>query len=199
MRERERDREMGVVVMLMISLIVTMPWVQTLQVEQPNNQLSWAKTLKSKKQIVTNLQFYFHDTVSGKTPSAVRVAQSIYTENSPTRFGAVMMADDPLTESPDPSSKLVGRAQGLYGSAGQTESDFGLIMALNYVFVDGIYNGSSISIVGLNCVLHSVREMAVVGGTGLFRLSRGYAVAKTHWFDPITGDAIVGYNVTIVT
>ncbi|CAL5402253.1 unnamed protein product [Camellia sinensis] len=190
---------MGVVVMLMISLIVTMPWVQTLQVEQPNNQLSWAKTLKSKKQIVTNLQFYFHDTVSGKTPSAVRVAQSIYTENSPTRFGAVMMADDPLTESPDPSSKLVGRAQGLYGSAGQTESDFGLIMALNYVFVDGIYNGSSISIVGLNCVLHSVREMAVVGGTGLFRLSRGYAVAKTHWFDPITGDAIVGYNVTIVT
>ncbi|GMP64216.1 hypothetical protein CsSME_00025599 [Camellia sinensis var. sinensis] len=177
---------MGVVVMLMISLIVTVPWVQTLQVEQPNNQVSWAKTLKSKKQIVTNLQFYFHDTVSGKTPSAVRVAQSIYTENSPTRFVAVMMADDPLTESPDPSSKL-------------TESDFGLIMALNYGFVDGIYNGSSISIVGLNCVLHSVREMAVVGGTGLFRLARGYAVANTHWFDPISGDAIVGYNVTIVT
>ncbi|KAI8021592.1 Dirigent protein 23 [Camellia lanceoleosa] len=71
-------------------------------------------------------------------------------------------------------------------------------MALNYGFVDGIYNGSSISIVGLNYILHSVREMAVVGGTGLFRLARGYAVAKTHWFDPISGDAIVGYNVTIV-
>ncbi|KAI8024062.1 Dirigent protein 23 [Camellia lanceoleosa] len=98
----------------------------------------------------------------------------------------------------DPSSKLMGRAQGLYGSAGQTESDFGLIMALNYGFVDGIYNGSSISIVGLNYILHSVREMAVVGGTGLFRLAGGYAVAKTHWFDPISGDAIVGYNVTIV-
>ncbi|KAI8024064.1 Dirigent protein 23 [Camellia lanceoleosa] len=160
---------MGVVVMLMISLIVTMPSVQTLQVEQPNNQLSWAKTLKSKKQIVTNLQFYFHDTVSGKTPSAVRVAQSFYTENSPTRFGAVMMADDPLTESPDPSSKLMG------------------------------FTMEALLALSANCVLHSVREMAVVGGTGLFRLARGYAVAKTHWFDPNTGDAIVGYNVTIVT
>ncbi|CAL5341273.1 unnamed protein product [Camellia sinensis] len=98
--------------MLMISLIVTMPWVQTLHVEQPNNQLSWAKTLKSKKQIVTNLQFYFHDTVSGKTPSAVRVAQSFYTENSPTRFGAVMMADDPLTESPRPVIEAGGPSPG---------------------------------------------------------------------------------------
>ena len=41
-------------------------------------------------------------------------------------------------------------------------------------------------------------EMPIVGGTGFFWLARGYAIAKTHWFDFTTGYAIVGYNVTVV-
>lgn len=105
------------------------------------------------------------------------------------------MADDPLTETPDPNSKLVGRAQGLYGSSCQQE--LGLIMAMNYGFTDGIYNGSSISILGKNSAMNLVREMPVVAGTGVFRLARGYAIAKTHWVDLTSGDAIVGYNVTV--
>ncbi|GMN48691.1 hypothetical protein TIFTF001_017858 [Ficus carica] len=148
------------------------------------------------KEKVTNLQFFFHDTLSGKTPSAVRIAQAPDTDKSPTLFGAVLMADDPLTETSDPNSKLVGRAQGLYGSAGQ--QDLGLLMAMNFGFTDGEYNGSSISILGRNAAFNAVREMPVVGGTGIFRLARGYALAHTHWFDPLTGDAIVGYNVTVV-
>ncbi|KAL1563912.1 dirigent protein 23-like [Salvia divinorum] len=111
-------------------------------------------------------------------------------------FGGLWMVDDQLTEGPDPSSKLIGRARGLYGSAGQT--DFGLIMALSYVFTDGVYDGSSFSLLSFNPVMKSGREMAVVGGTGLFRLARGYAVANTYQANA-SGDAIVGYNVTIVT
>ncbi|KAL6211932.1 hypothetical protein ACLB2K_017155 [Fragaria x ananassa] len=61
------------------------------------------------------------------------------------------MADDPLTETPDPDSKLVGRAQGLYRSSGQHE--LGLIMAMSFAFTDGTYNGSSISIFGKNPAL----------------------------------------------
>lgn len=159
----------------------------------PNNM----ELIKAQqRETVTNLQFYFHDMVSGKNPTAIKVAQSAQTEKSPTLFGAIMMADDPLTEGPDPNSKLVGRAQGLYGSAGQSEMC--LIMAMNFAFTDGIYNGSSVSILGKNSALNPVREMAIVGGTGLFRLARGYAIAKTHWFDIKTGDAIVRYNVTVV-
>ncbi|KAK2665544.1 hypothetical protein Ddye_004118 [Dipteronia dyeriana] len=165
---------------------------------QSFNVDGWANTrLEAAKQTVTNLRFYFHDTLSGKNPSAIRVAQaSEMTDKSPTLFGMVMMADDPLTETPDPKSKLVGRAQGLYGSASQAE--LGLIMVFNFGFTEGMYKGSSISILGLNSAMNPVREMAIVGGTGIFRLARGYAIAQTHWFDPASGDAIVGYNVTIV-
>ncbi|TXG64791.1 hypothetical protein EZV62_011785 [Acer yangbiense] len=165
---------------------------------QSFNVDGWANTrLEAEKQTVTNLQFYFHDTLSGKNPSAVRVAQSSeMTNKSLTLFGMVMMADDPLTETPDPKSKLVGRAQGFYGSASQAQ--VGLIMVFNFGFTEGMYKGSTISILGLNSAMNPVREMAIVGGTGIFRLARGYAIAQTYWFDPATGDAIVGYNVTIV-
>ena len=106
------------------------------------------------------------------------------------------MMDDPLTVGPDPKSKLVGRAQGLYGIACQDEMS--LIMALSYSFIDGPYKGSTISIMGRNSVMHPVRELPVVGGTGLFRMARGYALAHTYSFDTKAGDAIVGYNVTII-
>ncbi|CAM8899317.1 unnamed protein product [Rhodiola kirilowii] len=156
----------------------------------------WATSIKTGKETTTNLKFYFHDTLSGSSPSAVRIAQAPVTGNSKTLFGAVLMADDPLTEGPDPKSNLVGRAQGLYGSACQSE--LGLIMAMNYQFTDGEYNGSSFSILGLNQAMSPVREMPVVTGTGKFRMARGYALAHTHWFDKATGDAIVMYNVTII-
>ncbi|KAL5561153.1 hypothetical protein UlMin_030900 [Ulmus minor] len=179
-------------ILIMISLISTMSLAQS------HRAKDWSKTKRfpAKKEQVTNLQFYFHDIVSGKNPTAVRVAQAPQTVKSPTLFGALLVADDPLTETPDPKSKLVGRAQGLYGSVGQQE--LSLIMAMNYGFIDGIYKGSSISILGTNAAMNPVREMPVVGGTGIFRFARGYAIAQTFWFDAATGDAIVGYNVTVI-
>lgn len=177
------------------ALVIMLIFISLVAIVQ-GQEVNWAKRFEAEKETVTNLQFYFHDTVSGRTPSAVRVAQANETDKSLTLFGAVLMADDPLTEGPEPTSKLVGRAQGLYGSAGQVE--LGLIMAMSYGFIDGMYSGSCFSIIGRNSALNPVREMPIVGGTGLFRMARGYAIAHTHWFDPTTGDAIVWYNVTIV-
>ncbi|KAL8556359.1 hypothetical protein ACS0TY_003970 [Phlomoides rotata] len=163
---------------------------------QSQSSDQWYKRVETGKEVVTTLQFYFHDIVSGRNPSAVRIAQPLQNISSPTFFGALVMIDDALTVGPEPSSKIVGRARGLYGLAGQT--DVGLIMALSYVFTDGMYDGSSFSLLSINQVMNPVREMAIVGGTGLFRMARGYALATTHWFDA-SGDAIVGYNVTIAT
>ncbi|XP_074312970.1 dirigent protein 23-like [Silene latifolia] len=157
---------------------------------------SWAKTTKYGKKHKTTLQFYFHDIVTGKTPTAVQVAQPNNPSQYKTGFGSVMMVDDPLTFGPDPNSKLVGRAQGLYGSACQDE--LSLIMALSYNFLDGPYNGSTISVMGRNPVMHTVREMTVVGSTGLFRMGRGYAIARTYMIDIKKSNAIVGYNVTVI-
>lgn len=106
------------------------------------------------------------------------------------------MIDDPLTEKPEADSKLLGRAQGFYGQASQEE--VGLLMAMNFVFSTGKYNGSTLTILGRNPVFHKVREMPVIGGSGLFRFARGYVQASTHTFDLKTGDAVVEYNVHVL-
>ncbi|KAK7259626.1 hypothetical protein RIF29_25237 [Crotalaria pallida] len=148
-----------------------------------------------QKEKLSHLHFYFHDIVSGPKPTAVKVAQAQMTNTSSTGFGMVAMIDDPLTVGPEPGSKLVGKAQGVYASAAQNE--VGLLMVMNFAFTEGKYNGSTLSVLGRNTVFSAVRELPIVGGSGLFRFARGYAQAKTHTFDLNTGDAVVEYNVYV--
>ncbi|KAE9593912.1 putative allene oxide cyclase/dirigent protein [Lupinus albus] len=153
------------------------------------------KLLDLHKEKLSRLHFYFHDIVSGPNPTAVNVAQAQMTKTSPTAFGSVIMADDPLTSGPEPDSKLVGKAQGIYAFAAQDE--VGLLMVMNFAFTEGKYNGSTLSVLGRNTVFSAVREITIVGGSGLFRFARGYAKAKTHTFDLKTGNAVVEYNVYV--
>ncbi|KAK9156615.1 hypothetical protein Scep_003189 [Stephania cephalantha] len=156
-----------------------------------------AKPYKFPKEKLTHLHFYFHDIVAGPNVTAVRVAEAPTTNSSNTLFGMVVAADEPLTETPDRSSKLLGRAQGLYASTGQKETN--LLMAFNFVFTEGNkYNGSTVSVLGRNAVFDKVREMPIVGGTGVFRFARGYVLAKTFIFDLKTGNAVVEYNVYVL-
>ncbi|TXG49794.1 hypothetical protein EZV62_025669 [Acer yangbiense] len=77
-----------------------------------SKKISSLQSFKNEK--LTHLHFYFHDIVTAKNPTAVRVAEATMTNASSTFFGAVSMMDDPLTVAPELSSKMVGRAQGIY-------------------------------------------------------------------------------------
>ena len=143
---------------------------------------------------LTHLHFYFHDILDGTNPSAIRIVGP--PKKSVSGFGSTFMIDDPLTEGPEATSKLVGRAQGMYALASQ--HDLGLLMVINYAFLEGMYNGSALSILGRNPALDTVREMPIVGGSGVFRYARGYALAKTVWFSPKSGNAVVEYNVSVL-
>ncbi|RCV37362.1 hypothetical protein SEVIR_8G058200v4 [Setaria viridis] len=144
----------------------------------------------------THLHFYFHDTVSGKSPTAVRVLDPPSSSSPMTMFGMVNVMDDPLTEGPEQESNPVGRAQGLY--MGSDQAKLGFLQAMNLVFTSGDFNGSTLALLGRNCPLDAVRELPVVGGTGAFRFARGYAQLRTHWLDFRTGDATVEYDVYVM-
>ncbi|PKU70536.1 dirigent protein 22-like [Dendrobium catenatum] len=152
------------------------------------------KKLKEKH---SHLHFFFHDIISGRNATAVPVIQPAEGAHSRSAFfGAVVIMDDPLTEGPDMNSQLVGRAQGMYAATAQDE--VGLLVAMNLAFTAGKFNGSVLSVLGRNPPLHPVREMPIVGGSGLFRFARGYALARTHWLNVTNGDAIVEYNVYVM-
>ncbi|KAF9624451.1 hypothetical protein IFM89_011459 [Coptis chinensis] len=144
-------------------------------------------TTEALKPKVARLQFYMHDIVNGPNQTAVRVAPTEpvnFTNPDPiaATFGSISVMDNPLTATPDPKSALIGRAQGIYAVSSQRD-ELSLLMTLTYVLVSGPHNGSTFSVVGRNPVMSDVREMPIVGGTGTFRLARGYCLAQTHSMD----------------
>lgn len=161
-----------------------------------NGEFSSQSVITSTKRMekMIRLHFYFHEIIGGRNATAMKIIRP--PNKSDGLFGTTFIVDDPLTEKPKPTSKLVGRAQGIYAYASQHE--FGLLMVMNFALSEGIYNGSSLSILGRNAVLNTVREMPVVGGSGIFRFARGYALAKTVRFNQHNGNAVVEYNVFVV-
>ncbi|XP_071719293.1 dirigent protein 11-like [Rutidosis leptorrhynchoides] len=90
--------------------------------------------------------------------------------------------DDALTIGPGLKSKIVGRAQGMHVASDQ--ESFSIVMALSFEFTDGEYNGSTLSLLGRNQVLFPKNEIPIVGGSGVFRFSLGYAIMQTFKFIP---------------
>ncbi|XP_057978093.1 dirigent protein 22-like [Malania oleifera] len=159
-----------------------------------SEQIANAK-VTNRMEKMTHLHFYFHDSINGENATSAIIAAPT-DKRFAGGFGTTMIMDDPLTEGADLSSRLVGRSQGMYALASQHE--VGLLMVTNFAFLEGKYNGSTLSILGRNLVSDTVREMPIVGGSGLFRFARGYVLAKTFSFSQKAGVAVVEYNVYVV-
>ncbi|CAL5201520.1 unnamed protein product [Lathyrus oleraceus] len=160
-----------------------------------NLELSLEESNIEKPHNFTHLHFYFHDTLDGENPNTLKII-SPPNESSHGDFGSTFIIDNPLTEEEDISSKLIGRAQGTYALASK-QGDLALKMDVIFVFTEGSYKGSTLTMFGRNAIMDEVREMPIVGGTGVFRFARGYALAKTTLFDPASGNAIEEFDVKI--
>ncbi|XP_031485289.1 pterocarpan synthase 1-like [Nymphaea colorata] len=159
-----------------------------------NHRIIPSPAIRLQKQRTTHIHFFFHDIVTGRNPTVATIVQSPL-NNLATGFGEVNMIDDPLTEGRELTSKLIGRAQGFYASAAL--QNVSLLMVQTYVFLEGAYNGSTLSVLGRNSASVPIRELAVVGGTGYFRMAQGYTQARIHRLNATTGDAVVEYDVYV--
>ncbi|WJX48931.1 hypothetical protein P8452_35428 [Trifolium repens] len=152
--------------------------------------------LLKKKVTTSHFRFYWQDIVGGNNATSIGILPSLPKfNNSFSAFGLVRIIDNALTLTPNLTSKLLGRAQGIYAATSQTELDF--LMIQNFALLQGKYNGSVITILGRNVANNKVRELPVIGGTGVFRFAKGYAEATTHYLDTKTGDATTEYNVYV--
>ncbi|XP_060200970.1 dirigent protein 19-like [Lycium barbarum] len=148
-----------------------------------------------KREKLSHFKFYFHDIGSGTKPTSVVIVPPPK-NTTITGFGRMNMIDNALTLGPKLSSKIIGRAQGFYGSS--SLSELSLLMVMNFEFIEGKYNGSSLAVLGRNPAFETVREMPVIGGSGLFRFARGYVQARTHSLDLKTKDATVQYDAYVL-
>ncbi|KAK6155977.1 hypothetical protein DH2020_010225 [Rehmannia glutinosa] len=155
----------------------------------------WFEKVDQSKEIRTKLHFYFHDNATGEHQSVWVVAKSEITHISPTNFGLIYMVDNLMTVGPEPSSEVLGRVQGSPGFADLNNTAFAL--GLNFVFTEGKYKGSSICVLGRNPVLEKVREVPIVGGTGVFRMARGIAITSTYFLDEPNNNVILEYTLYV--
>ncbi|CAI9764343.1 unnamed protein product [Fraxinus pennsylvanica] len=154
----------------------------------------WYKNFGSARQKFTKLHFFLQDLNGGPNPTVLKVVEPI--ANSATSFGQISMVDDLATEGPEPDSKKVGRAQGTIGFADL--NDTAIQMVMNFVFTEGEYAGSTISVLGRNQLFQDYRELPIVGGTGVFRFASGSAVTNTYSFDTATNKGVLEYTLFVV-
>ncbi|CAL1372346.1 unnamed protein product [Linum trigynum] len=129
--------------------------------------------LMTNQEKITHLHFYMHDVFGGANATAIPVTKIL---DNNTFYGGMFVADDPLTLGPDRDSDPVGTGRGTYTFP--SRNDFVLEMVYNLRFAHGGYNGSSLCLLGNISPTSIVNEVAIAGGTGVFRFARGYAVAK---------------------
>ncbi|KAJ1416298.1 Dirigent protein [Sesbania bispinosa] len=82
------------------------------------------RELMEKKENLSHFRFYWQDIVGGDNATSIPIIQPLPKFiNTTGAFGLVRIIDNPLTLTPEVSSKLVGRAQGFYAATSQTELD----------------------------------------------------------------------------
>ncbi|KAL1554416.1 dirigent protein 11-like [Salvia divinorum] len=129
-------------------------------------------------QNLVKVHFYVHDVSGGPNSTVQEVARAAVSTDDPLSFGKILVLDDMITTGPGRDSKELGKLQGIITSADMKIT--AMAMSINVVFTSGEYKGSTLSIAGRNQVLDRERRMAVVGGTGVFRFTRGYAIISTY-------------------
>ncbi|WVZ49525.1 hypothetical protein U9M48_000873 [Paspalum notatum var. saurae] len=122
---------------------------------------------------LTHIHLYVHETFAGPNATAIRVLESPLGATTST-FGMMGVVDDEIRAGPDRSSSaLLGRYQGVFFGT-SLELGKGFFSAVTLVFTAGEYAGSTVSVEGPILGFTGTIERAVVGGTGRFRLARGY-------------------------
>ncbi|KAL1554414.1 dirigent protein 1-like [Salvia divinorum] len=132
--------------------------------------------LKNEK--LAKIQFYAQDVIGGPNATVHEVARAAVSTDALLSFGKVFVIDDVITVGPSADTEALGKAQGIMTSADM--ETVMMAMSYNIVFTSGEYNGSVLSVAGRNEVAEERRRLAVVGGTGVFRFARGYAVVSTY-------------------
>ncbi|KAH6821213.1 hypothetical protein C2S53_010327 [Perilla frutescens var. hirtella] len=160
--------------------------------EHPEAVQVWFKNFPNLKEKVARFHFYIHAIFSGKNQTSFMVAEAKISATSPTNFDLIQMIDSPLTVGPQPDSKIIGRAQGTDG--GSSFEEISLVITHNFLFTEGEYNGSMLSVLGREALLDEYRELPIVGGTGAFRLARGIITSQTASFNNTSKDIV--YEVT---
>lgn len=147
----------------------------------PGLVVKGAKPPKPKPEKFVQLRFYLQDLLLKPNYTAAFVVPPL--AGIPKQFaldadffGGVVVIDDPLTTGPSLKSPEIGRAKGFYVWNSVDPAETSIEFAFSAVFNEKSgFPGSTIQFRGFDLLKLPVREVSIAGGTGVFRLARGWA------------------------
>ncbi|XP_074577835.1 dirigent protein 2-like [Curcuma longa] len=132
----------------------------------------------------THLHFYVLERFYGSPNPTVAFSVILHPESPMEGFGDLGVFDDIILAGLDPSSPIIGQSQ---GSNANTDFTGHSLTITNLVFTAGEYNGSSLMVLG-RFQDGSISDRSIVGGTGQFRLARGYVLSRVV---NVTGTTVI--------
>ncbi|KAL1540453.1 dirigent protein 21-like [Salvia divinorum] len=160
---------------------------------------SWVQTITKGNKNITKFHFYVHNLDGGpKFPNTTvyGIANASITSTSPTNFGHIDGFDDRVTAEADINSEQVARVQGTAAYAGLQA--FVIALNMNFYITSGEFNRSTLGMAGHITAADRLREVPMIGGTGAFRLARGYADSSIYSIDLATGYSVLEYKIYVI-
>ncbi|KAI3491295.1 hypothetical protein L1887_44389 [Cichorium endivia] len=142
----------------------------------------------------SSMTLYFQDYFGGPNATMKPVTFSADAWSF-KQFGTIFCTDDLITVAMDQGSAQVGRAQGIYVTSALDGSNTHVLISI--VFTNEEFGGSTLEVQGASKQFEKVREVAVVGGTGTFRLARGYVTFETVHLDMSLSYSVIEGNFTV--
>ncbi|CAM6098530.1 unnamed protein product [Calypogeia fissa] len=145
---------------------------------------------------LTQFTFFLHDnllTITQNSADVLILPELLAPAGS--FYGAFVVFDDSMTLLPDPSSQEIARGRGSYLFDAKDTKGPGLDFEWTAQFneASGYGNGTTLSFQGFDRTPDATREISIVGGTGMFRMARGWADITTY---SLVGAAAV-LNITV--
>ncbi|CAM6114653.1 unnamed protein product [Calypogeia fissa] len=133
---------------------------------------------------LTQFRFFMHDVVPlTVNNSADPLIPPLLSAPANSFFGGFFGFDDSMTLQADPSSKEIGRGRGMYLFDARDSKGFGLqyVWTAQFNEASGHGNGTTLSFNGFYRFTDiSPSEISIVGGTGKFKMARGWADIITY-------------------
>ncbi|XP_057538364.1 dirigent protein 1-like [Amaranthus tricolor] len=138
---------------------------------------------KNNAQHITSLHFtgYLHEKFN-KTIYFTFKGQKRSAKSASNPFGSLLAYNEPLTETPNPSSKLLGNMEGS-GVTSSFNGDRMTFICRSKLKIKG-YEGEILNVGSASFT--KLSELPIVGGTGDFRFAQGYII-QSDMFKGIGG------------
>ncbi|CAM6093270.1 unnamed protein product [Calypogeia fissa] len=133
---------------------------------------------------LTQFTFFLHDDVLVVNSSAFSLIPPLLSAPVNSFFGGFFGFDDSMTLLPDPSSEEIGRGRGMYLFVENKEMKVTEAPGVEYVWTtqfneaSGHGNRTTLSFRGYYKLTDPLPEIGIVGGTGKFKMARGWADIK---------------------